>query len=146
MPILLRPVKLKKDEKEKYHGFKGVILIVYSDIYFDLFYDRHCARNHKIPEFTVVVIGEEEFPSKKNIKEALEQILVSKAFKLKERDRFAELPAPFFARTWSLRKEYFSDDAPAEAILRFQNCSKVSYSKLELLRNQGIISQADISC
>ncbi len=143
MSILLRPVKLNKDEKKKYPGFNGIIIIVYSDVYFDLFYTRHCAKKHEILEFTVIVVGEKATPVKENIKEELKRIM-TKELKLKKGTLFAELSAPYFARIWSLRKNWFIDEVPDAAVLRFENCDEVSYADLETLRNQGAIIQADI--
>ena len=64
---------------------EAVGVVIYSDLDFDAFYNKHCKRmpNDNNP-FTVMVVDDVNIPSKEEVKAILEEVLRERSCKLKK--------------------------------------------------------------
>jgi len=138
MPTLIRQTKPKKT----------IILIVYSELHFQAFYQKHCGRGDTLsPEYTVIVIGEEDHPRKKHIRRAFEEKNTGRNFLLQENQHelFLLLPPPFMARKYNGLTDEWIDKKPGEGTFRINGCKKLKHRKdIDYLLRSGELNQKDI--
>ena len=127
MPILPRPSKLSYPEKNQYHGAQGaIIIIVYSEQHFRGFFDKHCGKaDSEDPEYTVVVLGEEDCPSEDTVRQVFEKLVTGKYFEFDRKTVFLPLPHPYKARNYNGIEDQWLDEKPGEGNLRIEGCHKL---------------------
>ena len=137
MPVLIRESK----------PVNNIIILVYSETYFQSFFEKHCQRaDTESSEYTVVVVDEDEHPGETGIRTIFEEIIVSKRFELRQGTIFVRLPLPYMAREYDGVEDKWLDDKPGVGDFRVRDCQRLERQEDYdvLLKTKGITHE-DIS-